>query len=90
VLFPSQTAINLDEFREFILNKQNESTDSNQNQIENLITKDTNIKESEVNKSDTRFHVIVIDGTWSQASGIYYSNQHIQNLKTVRRNLLNL
>ncbi len=29
------------------------------------------------------FHVIIIDGTWAQASGIYYTTLELQKLKQV-------
>lgn len=67
VLFPSPTAISLDEFQRLIDDKSN--TDS--------------ISEESSTKSDPTFHVIIIDGTWSQASGIYYTNHQIQSLKQV-------
>lgn len=34
------------------------------------------------------FHVIVIDGTWAQASGIYHTNAILQKLKQVNFNYL--
>lgn len=38
---------------------------------------------SNTNVDDNPFHVILIDGTWAQASGIYFTNDILQKLKQV-------
>lgn len=63
VLYPSETAINLEQFRNLI------------NQSET--------KTQELENNSNTFHVILIDGTWAQASGIFYTNLDLHNLKQV-------
>ncbi len=65
VLYPSPTAITLDQYRDIIDNKPTET-------------------ENDSSKNDDRiFNVILIDGTWDQASGIYHTNKDLQKLKQV-------
>ena len=66
VLYPSETAISLNEFRSII-----EESEANA----------VNVGSNSDN--DNIFHVILIDGTWSQASGIYYTNLELHKLKQV-------
>jgi hypothetical protein len=71
-LYPSDTAIDLTEFNHLLKNSsksvRNEGAD-----------------EKTINSSNNQkfFHIIIIDGTWAQASGIYYTNLELQNLKQV-------
>ncbi len=69
VLYPSETSVSLDDFSLLIDSKKKEI---NNDEIENL----------EKNNQEM-FHVIVIDGTWPQASGIYFTNLELQKLKQV-------
>ena len=39
--------------------------------------------ESKSENDENLFHVIIIDGTWAQASGIYFTNKILQDLKQV-------
>jgi len=80
VLYPSKTAISLEQFRTLI--EENEKSNSrNDNLITNndIVTKKTT--------DDRTFHVILIDGTWDQASGIYWNNLILQQLKQVLKKL---
>ncbi len=52
-----------------------------------LIEANEQIKNKTVEEST--FHVIIIDGTWSQASGIYYTNLELHSLKQVIRTNVN-
>ena len=65
-MYPSETAISLNEFRTII----EESEAKSLNKISD-------------SDNDNIFHVILIDGTWSQASGIYYTNLQLHKLKQV-------
>lgn len=68
VIFPSESAINLQEFRQLVnLNEKNLSENNPEQEID-----DRKI-----------FHVILIDGTWPQASGIFYTNHNLHGLKQV-------
>jgi DTW domain-containing protein YfiP len=71
VLFPSQTAVELENFATMI-------RDSEHSTAVNELLPNRNKNNSLI------FHVIVIDGTWSQASGIYYTNKELQSMKQVR------
>jgi DTW domain-containing protein YfiP len=73
VLFPSQNAIELEDFAEMIRKSENSEniTEPNREKRSSLI-----------------FHVIVIDGTWNQASGIYYTNKELQTMKQVSFHLI--
>jgi DTW domain-containing protein YfiP len=72
VLYPSQTAISLQEFRDLIDNKEKEEHTPN-NGLDETTT------------DERMFHVILIDGTWAQASGIYYTNYDLHKLKQVNK-----
>lgn len=68
VLYPSETAITLDQYRDIIDTKPTEPTKEG----------------SSSSQTDNRmFHVILIDGTWDQASGIYHTNYDLHKLKQV-------
>lgn len=72
VLYPSETAIDLTDFNQLLKN----STKNVKHEI-----KDNSL---EVNNNNKQFfHVIIIDGTWAQASGIYYTNSELHKLKQV-------
>ncbi|CAF0728337.1 unnamed protein product [Brachionus calyciflorus] len=68
VLYPSEDSINLEQFRNLV------------NINENRLITD---KEVLVN-DETIFHVILIDGTWPQASGIFYTNKQLHKLKQIK------
>ena len=70
LLFPSANSINLDEFVNLIKKKEDSAT----------AQATTNGTPSSSFKS---FNVIVIDGTWDQASGIYHVNKELHALKQV-------
>ena len=67
-MFPSETATSIEAFQKLV--KESKRSDSNQGQQSGAADADI-------------FHVILIDGTWSQASGIYYTNPQIMGLKQV-------
>jgi len=45
---------------------------------------DSQDKSNEEN-DENLFHIIIIDGTWAQASGIYFTNTILQSLKQVMK-----
>lgn len=67
VLYPSDSSVGLNEFKNII--------DASSNQ---------NVNESAPNVvNSNRFNIILIDGTWPQASGIYWTNRDLHHLKQV-------
>lgn len=71
VLYPSPTSITLEEFRKLIEDKEKlKNASNNENQT----------------IEDRTFHIILIDGTWDQASGIYWNNEILQELKQIKIN----
>lgn len=72
VIFPSETAINLQEFRQLV--------NINEKKIGEYKS------EQEINDREI-FHVILIDGTWPQASGIFYTNHDLHRLKQVTKQM---
>lgn len=72
VLYPSDSSLPLKDFRDLI-----DKSSTNHHQDNSINTTD----------QSEQFHVILIDGTWAQASGIYYTNDEIQKLKQVNLKL---
>ena len=69
VLYPSSNSISLDEFKRTIISQNEE--------------KENKVTTSDADYKKDKFHVIVIDGTWPQASGIFFTNQQLHKLKQV-------
>ncbi|RNA05560.1 DTW domain-containing 2 [Brachionus plicatilis] len=68
VIFPSESAINLEEFRQLVNSNEKKLGEYNPEFVDD----------------EKIFHVILIDGTWSQASGIFYTNHDLHKLKQIK------
>lgn len=73
VLYPSDTSIDITDFRNLI----NDSSIKNQQKNSN----ETGQPNQDISNI---FHLILIDGTWAQASGIYYTNKDLHKLKQIK------
>ena len=71
VLYPTDTAISLNEFKDLVKAEEDKTNTLNEQ------------AEASAKKEADFFHAIIVDGTWSQASGIYWTNHELQKLKQV-------